>query len=97
MLHKILSRLKPGGTGIFQVLTKLRDYSFDAAAYLASPTSGDVLEMHALPFDVVVATVEQAGCKLVLASEYDCVDHAGSESIEFLIRKSGSPGRDPLH
>ncbi|MFO1159894.1 MAG: class I SAM-dependent methyltransferase [Reyranellaceae bacterium] len=87
MLLRILSKLNPGGGGVFQVLTKLPGYSFDPAAYLARPATASEMEMHVLPFDAVVETVKQAGCEVVISAEHDCIGHAGSESIEFLIRK----------
>lgn len=97
MLLQILSRLNPGGSGVFQVVTRIPEYTFDAAAYLANPANNGEMEMHALPFDAVVETVNQAGCEVVLSSEHDCIGHAGAESLEFLVRKSALATLTSVH
>jgi len=87
LLVAILSKLNPGGVAIFQVPTVLPNYQFDADAYLADPPSLGVMEMHAIPHEAVLSAIEEAGCKLVEAREYDCIGVDGGMSIEFVVRR----------
>jgi SAM-dependent methyltransferase len=89
LLLTLLSKLKPGGIGYFQVPTVLPHYSFNAAAYLAElPTHGQ-MEMHVLPHEVVLATVREAGCELLDAAEINIIGDADAMSVEYLVRKVG--------
>lgn len=87
LLARILSRLAIGGIGFFQLPTELGNYGFDVASYLARPPNPEQMETHALPHDVVLATIAQGGCELLEVREYDCVGTAGSLSLTFLVRK----------
>jgi 2-polyprenyl-3-methyl-5-hydroxy-6-metoxy-1,4-benzoquinol methylase len=52
-LSEIFSKIRPGGSVLFQVPTHTLGYSFDTAKYLASPPPA--LEMHCLPMREVFA------------------------------------------
>ncbi|MFO1158064.1 MAG: class I SAM-dependent methyltransferase [Reyranellaceae bacterium] len=87
MLRKILSRLKPGGVGVFQLPTRIPGYTFNAADYLANlPTHGE-MEMHALSRADVVGVVHEAGCELVATVEHDVIGIEGAESLDFFVRR----------
>jgi SAM-dependent methyltransferase len=89
LLLTLLSKLKSGGIGYFQVPTAIPNYSFNAAAYLAQlPTHGE-MEMHVLPHEVVLATVHEAGCELLEAHERNIIGYVDSMSVEYLVRKVG--------
>lgn len=89
LLLTLLTKLKAGGIGYFQVPTVLPNYSFDAAAYLAQlPTHGE-MEMHVLPHEVVLATIRDAGCDLLEATEINIIGGEDAMSVEYLVRKVG--------
>lgn len=95
LLMTILSKLSDGGLGFFQLLTVLPNYAFDAAAYVANPPTHGEMEMHALPHEVVLATIRDAGCELVEAREFDAVGIPGALSMEFFVRKLAMPAEGP--
>lgn len=95
LLMTILSRLSVGGLGFFQLLTVLPDYAFDAAAYVAGPPTHGDMEMHALPHEVVLATIRDAGCELLEAREFDAVGIPGAMSMDFFVRKLAVPAEGP--
>jgi SAM-dependent methyltransferase len=87
LLLIILSKLRIGGVGFFQVPTALPAYSFDAEAYLANPPSDGLMEMHALPLEVVLSTIREAGCELLEVNEHDVADSENAMFVEFLVRR----------
>jgi SAM-dependent methyltransferase len=91
LLATILSRLAVGGIGFFQLPTELGNYGFDVASYLGRPPTPEQMETHALPHDVVLATLTRSGCELLEAREHDCVGTPGSLSMTFLVRKVSAP------
>lgn len=92
LLIVILSKLSVGGVGFFQVPTALPAYSFDADAYLANPPSDGLMEMHALPLEVVLSTIGDARCELLEASKHDVADTENAMFMEFFVRRfPGSP------
>lgn len=95
LLLTILSKLNEGGVGFFQVPTKLPGYSFDAAAYMAQPPTDGLMEMHALPHEVVLSTIREAGCELLEANRHDVADVEDAMFMEFFVRRRGRPARRP--
>lgn len=95
LLMTILPKLSVGGLGFFQLLTVLPDYAFDAAAYVANPPTHGEMEMHALPHEVVLATIRDAGCELLEAREFDAVGIPGAMSMDFFVRKLAAPAKVP--
>lgn len=87
LLATILARLAVGGIGFFQLPIGLADYGFDVASYLDRPPTPEQMETHALPYDVVLATIGDSGCELLEAREHDCMGTPGSLSMTFLVRK----------
>lgn len=63
ILRRVFERLRPGGAVLFQVQATLKDYTFDAEAYLDSPEAG--MEMHALPRHVVLAEMQAQDIEVV--------------------------------
>ena len=95
LLLTILSKLNVGGVGFFQVPTRLPGYSFDAAAYMAQPPTDGLMEMHALPHEVVLSTIREAGCELLEASRHDVAHDEDAMFMEFFVRKRGRPAHRP--
>ena len=89
LLLTILSKLNAGGIGFFQVPTRLPGYTFDAAAYMAQPPTDGLMEMHALPHEVVLSTIREAGCELLEASRHDVAHDEDALFMEFFVRKRG--------
>lgn len=96
LLLTVLSKLNAGGVGFFQVPTRLPGYSFDAAAYMAQPPTDGLMEMHALPHEVVLSTIREAGCELLEASRHDVAHDGGAMFMEFFVRRRGGPKIRPL-
>jgi hypothetical protein len=63
----------------------LNNYSFDAAAYLAQPPTHGEMEMHSLPYEVVLSTIRAAGCELLEVNRYEVVDV--EMFMEFFVRR----------
>ena len=69
LVANALACLKPGGIGVFQLLTWRRGYKFVCDDYMASPPEGSVIEMHALPQQVVLDAIDAHGCRLLEVRE----------------------------
>lgn len=95
LLTTILSKLRVGGVGFFQVPTGLPGYSFDAAAYMAQPPSDGLMEMHALPHEVVLATIREAGCELLEATRHNVAHSGDAMFMEFFVRRRGGSAVEP--
>lgn len=65
VLGILLSKLRPGGVGYFQIPTYRLGYTFDAEKYLATPLKLDIPEMHVYPQPELHALFEEQGCRLV--------------------------------
>ncbi len=93
LLLTVLSKLNAGGVGFFQVPTRLPGYSFDAAAYMTQPPTDGLMEMHALPHEVVLATIHEAGCELLETGRHDVAHIEDAMFMEFFVRKRRRPIR----
>jgi methylase of polypeptide subunit release factors len=69
MLRIILSKIRAGGIGYFQVTTYAQNYSFDVTTYLDSPLKLGMPELHIIPQDALFDLIDQAGCCIVEARE----------------------------
>ena len=87
LLKTILSKLRSGGIGFFQLPTSLPYYSFDAAAYFAQLPIDRGMEMHALPFSVVLEILNETGCELLEARDHVWTSTGDLVSLSFFVRK----------
>jgi methylase of polypeptide subunit release factors len=69
MLRIILSKIRAGGIGYFQVPTYALNYSFDATTYLDSPPKLGLPEQHMIPQDALFDLIDRAGCRIVEVRE----------------------------
>lgn len=65
VLGILLSKLKPGGIGYFQVPTYRLGYSFNSEQYLAAPLNPQIPEMHVFPQPELHALFEEQDCRLI--------------------------------
>lgn len=65
LLTNLLSRLRPGGVGYFQLPCLLFGYEFKLSNYLDLIADGGSMEMHALPQAIVLEAINESGCRLV--------------------------------
>jgi len=65
VLGILLSKLKPGGIGYFQVPTYRLGYGFNSEKYLAEPLKLQVPEMHVFPQPELHALFEEQDCRLI--------------------------------
>jgi SAM-dependent methyltransferase len=86
VLHTVLSRLRPGGVGYFQIPTQLLGYRFTAAEYLGDADSHEKMEMHCLPQSALFETIERAGCR-VLEMRDDAHSRPAKLSNTLLVQK----------
>lgn len=68
ILRRMLTMLAPGGFALFQIPTYIRDYRFEAAAWLRVP-SPDALEVHVLPQSLVLGLACEAECDVLEVRE----------------------------
>ena len=89
LVANALACLKPGGVGVFQLLTWRRGYKFVCDDYLAIEPEGSVIEMHALPQQVVYDAIDAHGCRLLEVREM--VPHLRSRLLSniFFVQKRG--------
>lgn len=76
MLRRLFMHIRPGGLVLFQIPSDMRNYAFDATAYLASPPPE--MEMHGLPRPVVLAEMRRAGLEILDVAPDDCLGEYGS-------------------
>jgi 2-polyprenyl-3-methyl-5-hydroxy-6-metoxy-1,4-benzoquinol methylase len=60
MLDRLLAKISPGGSCLFQLPTHVRRYRFASAEYLKSEET-DSMEMHCLPMHVVFQVMKENG------------------------------------
>ncbi len=65
VLGILLSKLKPGGVGYFQVPTYRLGYRFDSEQYLAVPLKLQIPEMHVFPQPELHALFAEQDCRLI--------------------------------
>lgn len=65
VLGILLSKLKPGGVGYFQVPTYRLGYGFNSERYLAAPLNLQIPEMHVFPQPELHALFEEQDCRLI--------------------------------
>lgn len=68
ILRAVLSGLAAPGAALFQVVTHIEDYGFEANSYLAAPREG--MEMHALPQPALFAILAESGMTPVEIERY---------------------------
>lgn len=71
ILRSILGNLATPGAALFQVITHISDYRFDAEQYLAGDHVG--MEMHAVPQSVLFSILQQAELDVVEIDRDDTV------------------------
>ena len=86
MVRTILSKLRAGGIGYFQVPTYAQNYSFDATTYLDSPLELGMPELHIMPQNELFALIDQAGCRVVEVRE-DSGGGPNTISSRLLVQK----------
>lgn len=64
LLTRLLTKLRSGGIGFFQLPTYHSAYSFSPEKYLSSPATNDI-EVHCLPQRILFDLVRQSGCRLL--------------------------------
>jgi SAM-dependent methyltransferase len=87
MLKTILSQLRGGGIGFFQVPVHLPHYRFAASSYLSTLNTHNEMEVHALPKSVILQVLNETNCTLLEEQEHDCLGISGSLSTNFLVLK----------
>lgn len=80
ILEIILPKIKAGGGFVFQTVSDLPGYQFVAADYLK--TVDPVMEIHALPQEIVFQIVEQAGLRISAARMDPWISGYGSYTYE---------------
>jgi predicted O-methyltransferase YrrM len=65
VLGILLSKLRPGGVGYFQVPTQCLGYQFNAASHLAKPLNLSSPEMHVFPQPELHKLIDTSGCRLL--------------------------------
>lgn len=87
ILRRMFAVLAPGGVALFQIPTYIQGYRFDSASYLRSPPN-DLMEVHVLPQQDVLALAREAACD-VLEIREDCSVWPPSEAVSnmMLFRK----------
>jgi hypothetical protein len=89
LFGRLLGRLNEGGVAVIQVPTYLAGYRFDVNDYLA--TSGEQMEMHALPQREVFALARRAATDVLEVFEDQWTGWgAGSQSNTFVLRRARS-------
>jgi SAM-dependent methyltransferase len=83
ILCRMFAMLASGGVALFQIPTYIRGYQFDSASYLRSPPP-DLMEVHVLPQQDVLALAREAGCD-VLEIREDCAVWPPSEAVSNMI------------
>ena len=70
ILRKLIGALRPGGIGLFQVVTYCVGYRFDLRVALRSPQPLD-MEMHCFPQAELFSLIAEAGARLIEVREDD--------------------------
>jgi 2-polyprenyl-3-methyl-5-hydroxy-6-metoxy-1,4-benzoquinol methylase len=65
LLRTLLSKLRPGGVGYFQVPTYSAHYRFSVDEYLKHATNSGAIEMHVLPQPALFKAIADAGCQML--------------------------------
>lgn len=85
-LRKILSKLRPGGIGYFQLPVYQAGYSFDAEKYLDRPQVIGNPEMHVMPQNRLFDLLAESDCHLLELRE-DGMTGPGFVSNAIFVRK----------
>lgn len=87
LLKKILSKLREGGIGYFQVPTCALGYRFDSKIYLREVISNTRMEMHVYPQRELLELIRDQGCRLVEMREDNLVGSRNMISNSILVMK----------
>lgn len=88
LIKHLLSKLRQGGVGFFQVPTYAVGYSFKVDEYLSKDYEPGI-EMHLLPQVMIFQLIEAANCTLIEMREDGFVGLPGWISNSMLVRKKG--------
>ncbi len=77
LLGVILSKIRPGGIGYFQVPTYALSYSFNAERYLESELKLGFPEMHVIPQNKLFELIDKCACRILEVRE----DGAGGPNM----------------
>ena len=86
LLNMLLSRLRPGGVGLFQIPWFLFNYEFKLQEYLDSIDARKSMEMHALPQRAVFRAIADHSCRLIDVT-LDGLIGADGFSYTYLVEK----------
>jgi SAM-dependent methyltransferase len=91
ILTRLLSCMRPGGIGYFQVPTRARGYRFSVDDYLKEHNGKLEMEMHTIPQKDTFAIIRQAGCELLEVQPDNMTGSLDFISNTFLVRKPALP------
>jgi SAM-dependent methyltransferase len=87
LLKKILSKLREGGIGYFQVPAYALGYRFDSKIYLREFLGNTRMEMHVYPQRELLELIREQGCRLVEMREDNLVGSRNMISNSILVMK----------
>lgn len=93
LIEQMCKALRPGGTVIFQVPTRLNGYRFNMGEYVLNPPNHGVMEMHAFPQQEIFKILRSHGCTPVEVFEADMIGPIGESTI-FVAVKDRKPSQE---
>lgn len=91
ILRRALARLRPGGIAVFQLVTHIEGYAFEAERYLAGAQAIDDQELHAFRQDAVFKLLHEAGMVPLYAMRDHSVTGLDRVSMQFVARRVAPP------
>jgi SAM-dependent methyltransferase len=88
LIEQMCDALRPGGTLIFQVPTRLNGYRFNTSDYVSNPPNHGVMEMHAFPQKEIFKILRNHKCTPVEVFEADMIGPIGESTIFVAVKDS---------